>query len=150
MTLRIPPIFLVVICGLIALGATAFFPQLDFKRSIVVVPAVILISSGSILLALSVAAFVKARTTVNPLKPEEATQLVTQGLYRISRNPMYLAMAFLLFGGALLLGNFGALLAPALFVIAITQLQIKPEERILRAHFGQAYDDYCEKTGRWF
>ena len=100
-------------------------------------------------LALALGAFIRARTTVNPLAPEEAATLVTTGLYRISRNPMYLAMAAILTGGAFLMGNLSAFVAPILFVWLMTEFQIKPEERALQARFGEAFDAYRIRTRRW-
>ena len=96
-----------------------------------------------------VAAFFKRKTTVNPLAPAKAKALVTDGLYRISRNPMYLGMLLILFGWGVWLGSSLNIALIALFVWAITELQIKPEERALRDKFGQAYDDYCARVRRW-
>lgn len=62
---------------------------------------------------------------------------------------MYLAMALILIGGALALGNIAALLAPAVFVTLMTLFQIKPEERALETNFGEAFTRYCRQTRRW-
>jgi len=149
MKLRILPILQFLMCGALSILISYLLPNLAYENALLILPASLISIAGLLLLVLSVAAFVKARTTVNPLQPEEASTLVTTGLYRISRNPMYLAMAMLLTGGAILLGNWAALLGPIAFVWAITLLQIKPEEHILRTQFGEAYEAYCRQTRRW-
>jgi|TARA_R110000824_G_scaffold149230_1_gene319333 protein-S-isoprenylcysteine O-methyltransferase Ste14 len=124
-------------------------PQLTIVSPLSVYAGYGFILSGAILLTLAVLAFVRARTTVNPLAPEQAQALVTTGLYRFTRNPMYLAMAFILIGGTLALSNIAALAAPAIFVGAITMLQIKPEERALQSVFGDEFSTYRNQTRRW-
>ena len=79
----------------------------------------------------SVAAFVRERTTVNPLRPTRTTVLVIAGAYRFTRNPMYLGMALLLAGWAVLLGSWVSVAAPVVFVAFITRFQIVPEERAM-------------------
>lgn len=94
-------------------------------------------------------AFHRGRTTVNPLKPEAASSLVVGGVYRISRNPMYLGLAAMLLGWAVYLGAPLALLGPVLFVAFITRFQIVPEERVLARKFGPAFEAYCNRVRRW-
>lgn len=94
-------------------------------------------------------AFRKARTTVNPLRPDRSTQVVSTGVYRITRNPMYLGMALMLLGLAVYLALPWALLGPVGFVAYITRFQIRPEEQALTARFGAAYTAYCDKVRRW-
>lgn len=97
----------------------------------------------------AVAMFFRARTTVNPLAPHKSKVLVAKGLYRISRNPMYLGLALLLTGWLLWLGNpLNALLLIA-FVLYITAFQIKPEEAALREIFGEDFDTYAHQVRRW-
>jgi len=97
----------------------------------------------------SVAAFVRERTTVNPLRPTRTTALVIAGAYRFTRNPMYLGMALLLAGWAVLLGSWVSVAAPVVFVAFITRFQIVPEERVMAARFGQDYRAYCQRVRRW-
>lgn len=104
---------------------------------------------GLIIEAIAAAAFFRAKTTVNPLAPQNSTTLVVTGLYRFSRNPMYLGMAILLTGWALWLGNPANAVFLILFVALITVLQIKPEEKALRDNFGDEYDAYCARVRRW-
>ena len=93
--------------------------------------------------------FHRARTTVNPLSPAKASALVTNGVYRLTRNPMYLGMALVLVGWAVWLGNAAALLGLPLFVVLLDTLQIQPEERVLRQRFGEAYARYAARVRRW-
>lgn len=93
-------------------------------------------------------AFRRASTTINPLHPERASALVTGGVYRITRNPMYVGLAFALLAWAAYLGSPWALLGPVAFVGYITHFQIVPEERILRARFAQ-FDAYAARVRRW-
>ena len=111
--------------------------------------AVAFASAGSLIIFFAVAMFAKARTTVNPTDPSKAQTLVTTGLYRVSRNPMYLAMAFLLAGWGMFLGSALNLLLLGGFIHAMNTLQIKPEETALEEIFGDAYLDYCRRTRRW-
>lgn len=149
MTLRIPPIIQVLICGALGWGLSRLVPFLAFDGVWQDVAALLFFGAGAVILALAVSAFIRARTTVNPLAPEDAETLVTSGLYRISRNPMYLAMSLVLTGSAFLNGNLAAFAGPLLFVWVMTLFQIKPEERALQAKFGEAFTAYRQRTRRW-
>ncbi|MEJ1223590.1 methyltransferase family protein [Sediminicola sp. 1XM1-17] len=94
--------------------------------------------------------FFKARTTIDPLKPSGSSHLVTNGIYKFSRNPMYLALLMLLLALGLWLGNvFNTLLAAA-FVSYMNKYQIIPEEEALVKLFGKEYEHYCVQVRRWF
>ena len=93
--------------------------------------------------------FRRAGTTVNPLRPQSGSALVQPGLHALSRNPMYLGHATLLFGVALLLGNAAAFAAVPLYVAGVARFQIVPEEWALRAKFGTACIGYCRWVRRW-
>lgn len=97
----------------------------------------------------SVLAFLRAKTTVSPLQPDKANTLVVSGLYRISRNPMYLGLALLLTGWAIWLGAAASFLIVAGFVAYITLFQIKPEEAALEETFGDEFTAYCARVRRW-
>ena len=75
--------------------------------------------------------------------------VVTRGVYRWTRNPMYLGMLVVLAGWAVWLGSAAALLGLPLSVLLLNRLQIGPEERILRERFGQDYIDYQARVRRW-
>ncbi len=89
-------------------------------------------------------------TSVDPMDLTKTDTLVTKGVYRITRNPMYLGMLCMILGAGLWLGSFLALLIGAgVFVAVLTRLQIIPEERALREQFGAKYDDYRSSVRRW-
>ena len=111
--------------------------------------AVVLVLIGLAFLAPAGAAFRRARTTVNPLKPEAASALVVAGVYRFTRNPMYVGFAALLLAWAAWLAAPLALLGPAVFVAYLTRFQILPEERALRERFGESFEAYCRQVRRW-
>jgi protein-S-isoprenylcysteine O-methyltransferase Ste14 len=94
-------------------------------------------------------AFARARTTINPVRIEGASTLVTTGIYGITRNPMYLSLTLLLVALAAALGSILGMPGPVIFALWINWLQIVPEERVLRAKFGAAYEAYTARVRRW-
>ena len=101
------------------------------------------------LFAVATLQFVARRTSINPLRPASASSLLTTGVYRLSRNPIYLADALLLVAWALWLGDASAWLAPPAFVAWMTRFQVVPEERALAERFGDAYERYRKRVRRW-
>ena len=93
--------------------------------------------------------FKKKETTVNPIKPEEASKLVTDGFFKITRNPMYLGMLLFLLGLSIYNGLIVGLIFLPLFVGYITFFQIIPEERAMIKIFGEDYKAYMKKVRRW-
>ena len=98
---------------------------------------------------LAIYSFRVHQTTVNPTKPETSSQVVDSGIYKYSRNPMYLAMLLALFAYATYLENPLNLLICGLFVCYITKYQIVPEEHMLIKLFGEDYVTYKNKVCRW-
>lgn len=107
------------------------------------------IAIGVVLPLLGVYEFRQHKTTVNPLQPKKSTSVVRSGIYRLTRNPMYLGFLFLLFAFGLWLGSIPALVMLPIFVWYLTRFQIIPEERILFDNFGKPYADYMEQVRRW-
>ena len=105
--------------------------------------------SSAIVALLAFAAFWRARTTINPFAPERARVLITTGVFQLTRNPLYLSLALLLFAYALKLGAPEAFLGPIVFVAYITRFQVLPEERTLAGKFGEEWRLYCKRTRRW-
>src|SRR5262245_20207051 len=93
--------------------------------------------------------FKRAGTTINPLKPEKTTTLVTSGIYRFTRNPMYVGLALIVLGWAAFLCSAWALVGPVAFVFYVSRFQIAPEERVLSAIFGATYAKYTSRVRRW-
>jgi protein-S-isoprenylcysteine O-methyltransferase Ste14 len=96
-----------------------------------------------------VAAFQRAATTVNPMAPERASVMVTSGIYRVSRNPMYLGMLLVLIAWATVLWSPLSLLWSLVFFSYMNHFQIAPEEQALRARFGVAFENYSRTVRRW-
>ena len=94
-------------------------------------------------------AFKRAKTTVNPLKPEKTSALVTDNIYKRTRNPMYVGLVFVLVGVSSWLWWLPALLGPAVFMAYINRFQVLPEERVLLGKFGAEYEEYCRRVRRW-
>lgn len=97
----------------------------------------------------AVRGFFKAKTTLSPFRPGRTERLVTGGLYRFSRNPMYLGLLLILAGWGIWLGNPANIVLLAVYVAVITQFQIRPEEAALHRKFGQPYAAYCARVRRW-
>lgn len=106
-------------------------------------------AAGLTIIAIAIGQFIKAKTTINPMKPDAAEKLVIKGLYRVSRNPMYLGVLLLLLAWAAYLHNVLSLAPPLLFVLTMTLFQIKPEEKALHQKFGADYEAYCRRVRRW-
>jgi protein-S-isoprenylcysteine O-methyltransferase Ste14 len=111
--------------------------------------SVLALIAGTCLIAVSVALFIRARTTIEPTRPGRAAVLVVSGFNRISRNPMYLGMLLWLLAWALWLGNLPAFAGLPLFVLYMNRFQISLEERFLAEKFGQQYEDYRARVRRW-
>jgi protein-S-isoprenylcysteine O-methyltransferase Ste14 len=109
----------------------------------------LLVTAGVLFDGLGLLAFRAARTTINPMAPQRTRALVTGGVYRITRNPMYVGMALLLSAWAVALGSMWALAGPLGFMLFITRFQIRPEEQALHALFGETYAAYCRRVRRW-
>ena len=111
--------------------------------------ALALIAGGIAVAIAGVVQFRRASTTVNPMTPEASSSLVVSGVYRRTRNPMYLGFLLALAGWAAFLASFAALMVLPLFVAYMNRFQIVPEERALAARFGQQFEDYRRSVRRW-
>ena len=111
-----------------------------------VVGAAVLLAGLGLDLA-GVAAVVAHHTTIVPHRP--VAKLITTGIYRFSRNPMYTGLAIMVAGGALLAGTWWPLLTLPLALVAVKRLAIKPEETYLAERYGSTYDDYRRRVRRW-
>lgn len=93
--------------------------------------------------------FKQHKTTVNPIKLNKVSSLVTSGIYAYTRNPMYVGLAVLLIGWGVWLGSTWSLIVVPVFIFTMTTLQIKKEEQVLTDLFGQEYIDYMKTVRRW-
>jgi len=118
--------------------------------TIVRVVAALAIASVGVIIGLAGAIrFRHAKTTVNPMKPQMTSSLVTGGIYRYTRNPMYLGLLFVVVAWAVFLSSPWSLSGPVAFVLYIGWFQIIPEERVLSGLFGAAYTAYQLQVRRW-
>ncbi|MFT6288025.1 MAG: protein-S-isoprenylcysteine O-methyltransferase Ste14 [Alcanivorax sp.] len=111
------------------------------------VAGALIILIGLTMLVVAGGMFKKAGTDLVPFKNVSA--LVTTGLFRFTRNPMYLAMALVLLGCAVTVGASTALIVPPVFMVIIEMRFIRPEEAMLRDLFGEEYSSYCQRVRRW-
>ena len=146
---KIPPPVVAVVIAVAMWGVSRFAPLLHIPSAIRLWAAIAVFVVGIGFSAAGVIAFRRARTTVNPTKPEQASSLVSSGVYRITRNPMYVGLSCALVAWAVFLGSMWALLGPVAFVLYTGRFQIAPEERALEKLFGTEYADYCAKVRRW-
>ena len=145
---KVPPPLIGALCALL-MWLICGMPPLTGKPPLLLVPALALVVLGLMVEAAGVLSFRRARTTVNPFAPEHTVNIVSSGIYRLSRNPMYLGMACILTGWAVWLWQVQAALGVVLFVAWITRFQIIPEERVLAQKFGTEYRQYRQRVRRW-
>lgn len=146
---KIPPPLVAITCAVIMwliAGGVPHWSLLTWSKGLALV---VLYLIGTAFSLGGVFAFKKAKTTLNPLQPCESSALVQSGVYKITRNPMYLGMAVFLLMWAIYLGSWASLLGLALYVAYMNQFQIKPEERAMRSLFGDTFEQYCQQTRRW-
>jgi len=147
--LKIPPPLVALVTAAGMWLAARAVPGLEFafpaNRAVAGGIAVV----GLVISLLAVLKFRRARTTLNPLQPAKASSLITTGIFKLTRNPMYLGVLLLLLGWAIWLSNVLALCLPVLFVLYMNHFQIRPEEAALARLFGQQFVEYKAKVRRW-
>jgi protein-S-isoprenylcysteine O-methyltransferase Ste14 len=146
--LKVPPVALVLLVGALMWFVSAysvFTVALPWRSTF----ALICFTVGFAIALAGVLAFRRAKTTVHPVKIEGTTTMVTSGVYRFTRNPMYLGFFFVLAGWAIYLSNLLAFACLPLFVGYINRFQIVPEERALGTNFSHAFKAYASSVRRW-
>jgi len=145
--LKIPPPILVLI-----LVITIYLSKnkleiiyLPYKHSI----SLLILLIGIFILINPVFKFIKSKTTVNPIKFKKVNKLVTSGIYKYSRNPMYLGMILIIISTSVFYLNYYSIITPLIFYFWINRFQIKREEIFLKEKFGKEYLLYSSKTRRW-
>ncbi|MCK7611666.1 methyltransferase family protein [Roseibium sediminicola] len=149
MHLRVPPVAVFLIAAALLAAGHFLLPMLSLTFPGQVSLALLLGLTGLVPGLQAVLEFVARKTTVNPMAPETATTLVTGGIYRISRNPMYLGLLCILLALALFWGTLTVIVIAPAFVWYMTEFQIKPEEDSLRQLFGEEYKTYLAEVRRW-
>lgn len=146
---RIPPPVYALTAAFLMWLLNAYLPLVHLpygslnKLGLVLIVLALLADIWSLLL------FFRAHTTPNPMKPQNSSQLVTTGLYRYTRNPMYVGMLVMLLGWAIYIGSLSPFFILPLFVWVINTQQILPEEKFLTEKFGASYRAYIQSVPRW-
>jgi protein-S-isoprenylcysteine O-methyltransferase Ste14 len=147
--LKLPPVALVVIVAALMWIASAATPAFDVFVPAKRLSAVSLALIGAATCLSGIVSFRRAKTTVNPMKPDSTSSLVVSGIYKYTRNPMYLGFLLVLVGWAAFLSNLAALALLPAFVTYMNRFQIRPEERVLGALFPNEYPAYRANVRRW-
>jgi protein-S-isoprenylcysteine O-methyltransferase Ste14 len=147
METKIPPPVVTLIFGFAIYLSRKIFPEIEIQYASFF--GMFLLLLGFFILISAVKLFRNDKTTVNPLSPEQATKLVTNGIFKISRNPMYLGMAVILASVAVFFNIIGGIILMALFCLYITKFQIIPEEKAMKELFAQDFEQYMKATRRW-
>ena len=141
-----PPILALIMIALIYLSSL-FIEQATFNyQGSLSILALIL---GFACLLPSFKLFAKFKTTITPLKPSNSTALVTEGMYRYSRNPMYLGLLLITIASTIWFGTWLGIIINIVFIFLINFLQIIPEEETLLKIFGEEYGEYKKNVRRW-
>lgn len=148
--LRIPPVA-VMLAGVLGIwGLDQLLPTAAVAFTALRPASIVVLLVGLSVAARGVIIFARHRTTVHPTHPERATAVVSNDIFSFTRNPMYVGMTLALLAFALWRGSVaGALIVVPLFVIYMTEFQIKPEERALAEKFGAPYIEYLQTVRRW-
>jgi protein-S-isoprenylcysteine O-methyltransferase Ste14 len=146
--LKVPPPVVALLVALAMWGLARLAPLAGEPSSRAVV-ALALAALGVAFSVSGAVAFRRAKTTKNPMKPQAASSLVVSGVYKLTRNPMYLGLSLVLLGWAVFLWSVWALLGLVVFITYISRFQIAPEERILTTLFGSEYSAYKARVRRW-
>lgn len=147
--LRVPPLAVVFITAAGMWALARAIPAVDVPVPYRSAAAGILVVLGISIAVAGIIGFHRARTTVDPRKPEASSTLVRSGVHACSRNPMYLGMLFVLLGWGAWLANLASLALLALFVAYLNRFQIAPEERAMARRFGADYAEYVRQVRRW-
>ncbi|MGN1057313.1 MAG: methyltransferase family protein [Comamonas sp.] len=144
--MKIPPVVVTAVFAAL-MGLLPNLYALRFNAAWMV--ACVLACIGAAFCVAGVWEFKNAKTTVNPVNPETSTTLVIRGVYRWSRNPMYLGFTLVLLGLAIWLGKASALLLVPVYMAYLQHFQIRPEESALQQRFGASFERYCQQVRRW-
>lgn len=148
--LKIPPPIIGLISAILMWVIASNSIQVFIPNSVKIPLSLFFVVIGLMIDGASIVRFFQTKTTINPLKPNNTTQLVTTGIYSISRNPMYLGLLFILLGWFFYLSAPLSFLGIVFYVFYITRFQIIPEEKILQSVFGDQFTRYKNSTRRWF
>ena len=144
---KIPPPIVTLICGLAIYFSKTFFNKFFSYNNNTI--SLFLLILGFTVFTLAVKAFNRQKTTVNPLEPRQASSLVSSGIFKYSRNPMYLGMLIILLALSFKFNLVGGIVISLFFYLFITKFQILPEEEAMNELFGDEFTEYSYRTRRW-
>ena len=144
---KIPPPIVTLAFGLMIYFSRNIFP--DINNIIFYVLSLFLIILGPFILISAVRSFKAEQTTINPININNASSLVISGVFKYSRNPMYLGMVFILLALSFRFNLVGGILFTSIFIMYITKFQSIPEEAAMKSIFGEDFNKYKNKTRRW-
>src|SRR4051795_9236743 len=142
LALKVPPVALGGIVAALMWFAASATPALYVRFPASFLSSASLALLGAVICLSGVVSFRRAKTTVNPMRPDSTSSLVVSGIYKYTRNPMYLGFLLVLLGFAIFLSNLAAFTLLPAFVVYMNHFQIRPEERALGSLFGREYQSY--------
>ena len=147
MKIKIPPPLIVVFLITLVYLSSNFIVgfELPFRTQL----SILLLLIGLSVIFIPVFQFIKSKTTINPQNFKNVNKLVSSGIFKISRNPMYLGMLIIIISTVVYYFNYFSAFTPFIFYFWINEFQIKREEKKLEEKFGSDYKKYKSKTRRW-
>jgi len=146
---KVPPPLLFFMASCTTWFSALYSPRLELNTTITHLVSISLLVIGIAFCVTGMISFHREKTTINPLKPETTTSLVTSGVYSFSRNPMYLGLALALLSFSVYLRSPSSIIGFIFFVLYINRFQIKPEEKHLYAIFGGGFVQYTQTVRKW-
>ena len=141
-----PPILAALMIGFVYLSTLLFEPiTFEYQEAL----SILIVIIGLACAFPSFRLFSRHKTTISPFTPSETAVLLTEGMYRYSRNPMYLALLLLMISATIWFGSWLGILISLIFIFLMNSLQISPEEDALLEIFGEEYNEYKNKVRRW-
>jgi protein-S-isoprenylcysteine O-methyltransferase Ste14 len=147
--LRVPPVVLTLVAASLMWLLARTTPGFVWPGGLRAIVAVTLLAGGVAVAMFAVREFRAARTTVNPLRPAAASSMVRSGIYRHTRNPMYLGLLLALAAWSVWLASPAAVAVLLVVAVYLDRFQIVPEERALAGRFGREFDEYRRTVRRW-
>jgi len=144
---KFPPPLVALTFGFLINYTKNIFPKIEIKNEIIV--GSFMIISGLIIILSAIILFKKYQTTITPLNPSNATKLITDGIYKFSRNPMYLGLLLVLLGISIIINLTGGFFLIPLFILYLNLFQIIPEENAMVDLFKDEFLDYKKNVRRW-
>ncbi len=144
---KIPPPLVTLTFGFLINYTKDIFPKIEIRNEIIFGSVMMII--GSIIILYAITLFKKYQTAITPTNPSNATKLITDGIYKFSRNPMYLGLLLVLFGISIILNPIGGLFLIPFFILYLNLFQIIPEENAMVDLFKGEFLEYKKNVRRW-